>query len=74
MVKGEDDIKQVGWLLVELVPLCAVRLLLLWVGGCMWQLRDHHEGCLGLGDLAGRLVPTMEKGEDDIKQVGWLLQ
>jgi hypothetical protein len=46
-----------------------------WGGDFTWQQRgkrDHHEGCLGLGDLAGRLVPTMVKGEDDIKQVGWL--
>jgi hypothetical protein len=43
-----------------------------WGGDFTWQQRgkrDHHEGCLGLGDLAGRLVPTMVKGEDDIKQV-----
>lgn len=43
-----------------------------WGGDFTWQQRgkrDHHEGCLGLGDLAGRLLPTMVKGEDDIKQV-----
>lgn len=43
-----------------------------WGGDFTWQQRgkrDHHEGCLGLGDLNGRLVPTMVKGEDDIKQV-----
>jgi hypothetical protein len=47
-----------------------------WGGDFTWQQRgkrDNHEGCLGLGDLAGRLVPTIVKGEDDIKQVGWLL-
>lgn len=46
-----------------------------WGGDFTWQQRgkrDHHEGCLGLGDLSGRLVPTMVKGEDDIKQVGHL--
>lgn len=32
--------------------------------------RDTHCGCLGHGDLEGRLVPTMLKGEDDIVQVG----
>lgn len=50
-----------------------------WGGDFTWEQRgkrDHHEGCLGLGDLAGRLAPTMVKGEDDIKQVrrvanGW---
>lgn len=43
-----------------------------WGGDFTWQQRgkrDHHEGCLGLGDLSGRLLPTVVKGEDDIKQV-----
>eukprot|EP00879_Flechtneria_rotunda_P029876 GHRR01032339.1.p1 GENE.GHRR01032339.1~~GHRR01032339.1.p1 ORF type:complete len:628 (+),score=228.42 GHRR01032339.1:962-2845(+) len=43
-----------------------------WGGDFTWQQqgkRDHHEGCLGVGDLSGRSVPTMVKGEDDIKQV-----
>jgi alpha-tubulin suppressor-like RCC1 family protein len=27
---------------------------------------DHHQGCLGHGDLQGRCLPTKVKGEDDV--------
>jgi hypothetical protein len=43
-----------------------------WGGDFTWSLRgrrDHHCGCLGHGDLAGRLVPTQVLGEDDVRQV-----
>jgi alpha-tubulin suppressor-like RCC1 family protein len=43
-----------------------------WGGDFRWQQRwakDHHQGCLGVGDLSGRLVPTLVKGEDNHVQV-----
>lgn len=43
-----------------------------WGGDFRWQQRwakDHHQGCLGVGDLTGRLVPTLVKGEDNHVQV-----
>jgi hypothetical protein len=42
-----------------------------WGGDLTWQLhgkRDHHQGCLGHGDLEGRLLPTEVLGEDDVRQ------
>lgn len=43
-----------------------------WGGDFRWHLhgaRDHHQGCLGHGDLEGRLLPTPVLGEDDVRQV-----
>ncbi|KIY92016.1 putative E3 ubiquitin-protein ligase HERC2 [Monoraphidium neglectum] len=51
---------------------CVGGALFTWGGDFTWQLRgkrDHHHGCLGHGDLAGRLVPTQVLGEDDVRQV-----
>lgn len=43
-----------------------------WGGDFKWQqpwAKDSHQGCLGVGDLSGRLVPTLVKGEDNHVQV-----
>jgi hypothetical protein len=43
-----------------------------WGGDFKWSqpgVKDHHQGCLGVGDLSGRLVPTLVKGEDNHVQV-----
>lgn len=43
-----------------------------WGGDFRWQqpwAKEHHQGCLGVGDLSGRLVPTLVKGEDNHVQV-----
>jgi hypothetical protein len=43
-----------------------------WGGDFKWQqpwAKDTHQGCLGVGDLSGRLVPTLVKGEDNHVQV-----
>lgn len=45
-----------------------------WGGDFRWQqqtpwAKDNHQGCLGVGDLSGRLVPTLVKGEDNHVQV-----
>lgn len=45
-----------------------------WGGDFRWQqqtpwAKDSHQGCLGVGDLSGRLVPTLVKGEDNHVQV-----
>jgi hypothetical protein len=43
-----------------------------WGGDFKWSqpgANDHHQGCLGVGDLSGRLVPTLVKGEDNHVQV-----
>ena len=43
-----------------------------WGGDFKWQqpwAKDSHQGCLGVGDLNGRLVPTLVKGEDNHVQV-----
>lgn len=43
-----------------------------WGGDFKWQqpwAKETHQGCLGVGDLNGRLVPTLVKGEDNHVQV-----
>ena len=54
-------------------PPNAPGMLYTWGGEFTWQEPggkvDHHQGCLGHGDLIGRLLPTKVKGEDEICQV-----
>lgn len=37
-----------------------------WGGMAGTRVKDHHRGCLGLGDLAGRSVPTRCAPVDDV--------